>query len=466
MVVGSGVIVVSDEEIKGAYEQARLGVLELSDVMVLSDRLSAAGQRRVAIELYCIWIDMTPNALVYIGCFNCGVLMSSDGQSAQAEAMYRKALGLNSNFLQARMNLANCLEARGLADEALAQWRAALAFEEIAQPENRSLQLHALNNLGRLLEIERNYQDSLAALEESFAIDSTQKDVLLHLVHLRQKMCRWPIYNPPEGITREEMISGTSPLASVAAFDDPPLLLSIAKRFVAHKYSFETENMAPPGGYGHERIRVGYLSSDFCLHAVSLLTVQLFELHNHVNFEIYGFSWSREDGTSLRSRVISAMDQYIPIGQMGDREAAECIRSHEIDILIDLQGLTSGARPQILSYRPASVQITYLGYTGTTALPWIDYVISDNYLIPDELAPYFTEKPLYLPNCFQVSDTRREVAEKSHRVENNLPVDALVFCAFNNNYKFTPEIFNDWMNILNRVPHSVLLLLADNECAQ
>ncbi len=456
----------NDAEVIEALELARQGTLDLVPLMGLADRLVAAGRRGEAIAIYQVWIERSIHPFTYVACFNCGVLASAEGQPELAELMYRNALTLNADLVQARMNLANCLEQRGVAEEALAQWRIALAFEGMELPENRSLQLHALNNLGRLLETEKKYQDSLAALEESFAIDPTQKDVLLHLVHLRQKMCYWPIYNPPEGITRQEMINGTSPLASVAAFDDPPLQLSIAKRFVAHKYSLETGNLASPVGYGHDRIRVGYLSSDFCLHAVSLLTVQLFELHDHEQFEIYGFCWSREDGTPLRRRVISAMDQFISIGQMGDREAAECIRSHEIDILIDLQGLTSGARPQILSYRPAPVQITYLGFTGTTGLPWIDYVISDKYLIPEELAPHFMEKPLWMPNCFQVSDVKRESATAPTRQENGLPEEGFIFCAFNNNYKYTPEMFAVWMNIIKRVPGSVLWILADNEWAE
>jgi predicted O-linked N-acetylglucosamine transferase (SPINDLY family) len=457
----------SESAEKSAFISAEQGNLELIELMGAADRLNAAGLKDQTISLYKLWLENTTSPLAYVGYFNLGVELASGRETIQAEAMYRKALEQNPQFIRARLNLGNCLEQQKRDDEALEEWRIALETESIHLPENLSLQLHALNNLGRLLEIKKNYQESLVMLEKSFSLDPTQQDVLLHLVHLIQKICRWPIYVPPKGITKQEMINGTSPLAMLAASDDPALQLAAAKQFVDNKYPVTSnEAMAPRCGYAHEKIRIGYLSSDFCLHAVSLLTVELLELHNHERFEVYGFCWSREDGTSIQNRIIKAMDHYIKIGNMNDKEVAECIRSHEIDIMVDLQGLTSGARPLILSYRPAPLQMTYLGFPGTTGLPWIDYVIADKYLIPDELTPYHTEKPLYMPNCFQSSDTKREVGSMPTRAENGLPEKAFVFCSFNNNYKFTPELFAVWMRILKRVPGSVFWLLADNEWAK
>lgn len=457
----------SDSLEKSAFILAEQGTLEIIDLMGAADRLKSAGLKDQTIALYRLWLEHSTSPLMYVGYFNLGVELASERDYLQAEAMYRKALELNPEFIRARLNLGNCLEQQKRDDDALVQWRIALESKSILLPENLSLQLHALNNLGRLLEMKKNYKESLAKLEESFALDPTQRDVLLHLVHLVQKICRWPIYVPPKGITKEEMINGTSPLAMLAASDDPALQLAAAKQFVEHKYPVtSTESLAPKHGYKHEKIRIGYLSSDFCLHAVSLLMVELLELHDHDKFEVYGFCWSRVDETSIQKRVQKSMDHYIKIGEMNDKEAADCIRSHEIDIMVDLQGLTSGARPLILSYRPATLQMTYLGFPGTTGLPWIDYVIADKYLIPEELAPFHTEKPLYMPNCFQSSDSKREVGPMPTRADNGLPEKAFVFCSFNNNYKFTPEMFASWMRILKRVPGSVFWLLADNEWAK
>ena len=454
----------TDSPEKAAFILAEQGMLEIIELMGVADRLKSAGHKDKTISLYRLWLEHTTSPLAYVGYFNLGVELASEREYIQAEAVYRKAIELSPGFTRARLNLGNCLEQQKREDEALEQWRLALETESILLPENLPLQLHALNNMGRLFEMKKNYKDSLEKLEESFALDPTQRDVLLHLVHLIQKVCRWPVFVPPKGITKEEMINGTSPLAMLAASDDPRLQLAAAQQFIEHKYpKITAEPLAPRGGYKHEKIRIGYLSSDFCLHAVSLLMVELLELHNHDQFEVYGFCWSRVDETSIQKRVQKSMDHYIKIGEMSDKEAADCIRSHEIDIIIDLQGLTSGARPLILSYRPATLQMTYLGFPGTTGLPWIDYVIADKYLIPEELAPFHTEKPLYMPNCFQSSDSKREVGLMPTRADNKLPAKAFVFCSFNNNYKFTPEMFASWMRILKRVPGSVMWLLADNE---
>ena len=244
-----------------------------------------------------------------------------------------------------------------------------------------------------------------------------------------------------------------------ALTDYPP------KSFIERKYNSTFKQLSPVGRYNHDKIRIGYLSSDFCSHVVPYLMVELFELHSRNKFEIYGFCWSRDDGSTLRRRVISAMDHFISIKDMNDTQAAETILSNEIDILIDLQGLSMGARPIILAQRPAPLQITYLGYPGTTGMPWIDYVVADRYVIPEESAQYYTEKPLYMPHCFQVSDSKREVASKPSRADYFLPEDVFVFCSFNNNYKFTPEMFIIWMRILKKVPKSVLWLLSNNEWA-
>ena len=452
---------------KSAFISAEQGTLDIVELMNVAERLNSAGRKDSTISLYRLWLEHTVSPLAYVAWFNLGVVLAAGGEHLQADAMYRNALDLNPDLLQARLNLGNCLEQQKREDDALDQWRIVAYSKNIDLPENRKFQLHALNNLGRLLEIKKQYQASLEMLEKSFSVDPTQRDVLIHLVHLTQKICRWPVYNPPKGTTKLEMLKYTSPLAMLAVSDDPALQLSAAKHFVEHKYAVQnTEELAPKEGYSHKKIRIGYLSSDFCLHAVSLLTVELLELHDHNQFEVYGFSWSREDGSALRKRVINAMDHYIRIDSMSDKEAADCIRSHEIDIIIDLQGLTSGARPLILSHRPAVVQMTYLGFPGATGLPWIDYVIADKFLIPNELIPHHTEKPLYMPNCFQSSDSKREVGEMPSRAANDLPENAFVFCVFNNNYKFTPELFASWMRIIKRVPGSVLWLLEDNEWAR
>lgn len=449
-----------------AQERARQGTMDAVDLLVTVNHLSDAGRKSAAKELYLSWINHTVSPFAYVAHFNLGALLAADGEYSRAEQMNRKALELNPDLIQARLNLGSNLEQLGRAEESLEQWRTALTHKSIGNPENHELHLHALNNLGRLLESGKKFPLAQEALEKSLVLDPDQPDVLLHLGHLRQKQCTWPLNIIRKANSKAQSAVGCSPLALLAASNDPELQLAAARWFVGHKFQADNDTLAPAGGYRHRKIRVGYLSSDFCLHAVSLLTAELFELHDRDDFEVYGFCWSREDASALRARVSQAMDHFLRIGAMNDREAAECIRSHEIDILVDLQGLTSGARPLILSHRPAPVQMTYLGFPGTTGLPWIDYVIADSYVIPEGTAQFFTEKPLYLPHCFQVSDSKRPVGPMPRRLDNDLPENSVVFCSFNNNYKFTPELFAAWMRILKRTPESVLWLLADNEWAQ
>ncbi|MBS4050456.1 MAG: acetylglucosamine transferase, partial [Methylomonas sp.] len=258
------------------------------------------------------------------------------------------------------------------------------------------------------------------------------------------------------------MRQSTSALAMLSLSDDPEAQLAAARHYVEHKLSKNLPRLAPTASYGHGKIRIAYCSSDFCLHPVAMLTAELFELHDREQFEVYGYCWTQQGHSPLRQRIIDAMDHFERIDSLTDEAAARLIREHEIDILVDLHGQTLGARANLLAYRPAPIQITYLGLPATTGLPSIDYVIADRFLIPEEYACYYSEKPLYMPDVYQVSDRQRKINPAPSRESCKLPAEAFVFCSFNNNYKYTPELFEAWMNILRRVPDSVLWLLADN----
>ena len=392
--------------------------------------------------------------------------MSNEGDMDGAVVSYRKAIELAPTFLQPRLNLGLVLERMGRIDEAIAEWRWVDQNMSLAQPESKSMVLLAINNLGRILEAKKQLYEALSYLTKSLTIEPQQPDTLHHWVHLRQKLCCWPIYTPILGVSPELMKRSTSILAMLNISDDPAAQLEAARQFVDRKVVSNVASLANPKGYGHTRLRIAYVSSDFCLHPVALLTAELFELHARDHFEIYGYCWSPEDGSELRHRVISAMDHFVRIDQMTDKEAAQRIREDEIDILVDLQGQTSGARANLLAYRPAPVQITYLGLPATTALPSIDYVIADRFLIPEDTVQYYSEKPLYMPDVYQVSDRKRAVGPKPTRESCGLPEEGFVYCSLNSNYKYTPEMFDVWMSILRRTPGSVLWLLSDNSWAE
>lgn len=451
------------QETEQAYAMSSQGVLSIIDLFNAAQRLIDAKHPDIAIQLYRIWLNHTDSPIAYAVHFNLGVALSNANDDAGAEEAYRAAIAQKSTFIEGHLNLATLLERTERAEEALITWRAVLSFVNLKVLADGVFYVQALNNLGRLLEIRKELPEAEAMLARSLKQDPKQPSAITHWVHIRQKLCEWPVYSNSLGIPMKDMLVGTSALAMLSASDDPALQLITAKRYVEEKVLKDVSYLSSRQSYSHERLRIGYLSSDFCSHAVSILTAELYGLHDRSKFEVFGFCWSNEDGSPLRARVIGGMDHHIKIGTLGDQDAAKLIRSHEIDILIDLHGLTLGTRHNILSYRPAPVQITWLGFPGPTALPEIDYVLCDLFVFPPELEPFFTEKPLRLPNVFQVNDRQRLIGPCLTKESCGLPEDVFVFCCFNNTYKITPEVFGAWMRILKRVPNSILWLVADND---
>jgi len=432
----------------------------------LAEDLGSRRRHADVATLYERWLARTRSPVRHVICFNLGVARTSLDDLAAAERAYRDSIAESPEFPQAWFNLGSVLERLGRPEEALSTWQSMLD-RTIVEP-SRSLELYLLvrNNLGRLLEEQREFERAEQHLRASLAADPEQPKAIQHWVHLRQKQCRWPVLADLTAPTPGALQSATSPLAMLSASDDPGLQLASAARFVKQRMDVREPALAPPGGYAHARLRLGFLSSDLCMHAVGLLTVELLELLDRERFEVFGFCWTREDGTPLRERIKRALEHFVPIGGLDDGTAAQQIRAREIDILIDLHGITSGARPEILARRPAPVQVTYLGFPGPTALPCVDYMVVDRYLVPDAERPFYLETPLYLPDVFQCSDRQRPIGPLPTRAQCELPDDAFVFCSFNNNYKFNPEMFEAWLRILARVPGSVLWLLADNRWAR
>ncbi len=440
--------------------------INLLQLLEMADRLSAQGREPLAAVLYQTWLRRNRTTHDHLAWFNLGVILFNQRDFEGAREAYSRALQLSPRFLQPRFNLGLVYEQLGQSDAATAQW---LHIENTAVPDDeadRPLLLLALNNLGRHYEDCGRYAEALAALTRSLRLEPDQAKVIHHWVFLRAKQCVWPVYEAMGPLTTEMERQHTSAMAMIALSEDPAMQLAAARQYVATSLNLDVQRLAPAKPYRHRKLRIGYCSSDFCLHPVAMLTVELFELHDREQFEIYGFDWSREDRSPLRQRVETAMDHFERIHTLSDEAAARRIRECEIDILVDLQGQTLGARANMLAYRPAPVQITYLGLPATTGLPFIDYVIADRYLIPESSQPFYSEKPLYLPDIYQVSDRQRSVAPVPSRADCGLPPNAFVFCSFNNNYKFTPEVFAAWMRILQRVPGSVLWLLADNVWSQ
>ena len=443
-------------------KMARKGTLPLAELLTMAESLQNSGMTDAALELYEVWTGHSSDSNKSLAMFNYGSLLQSTGKTAEAEKIYRECLAERPYFAQPCINLGLILERRGEREQAIAIWNGLLSAEALKVDVPVDMLVVAWNHVGRVREDLKLYQLAEVALIKSLALKPDQPGVIQHWIHIRQKACDWPIYQPLPGISHYQMLMATSPLAMLAYSEDPVQQLLTAHAFVGRTYSFKQETLSQGRVYRHERTRIAYVSGDLCVHAVGLLLAELFEGHDRSKYEIYAYDFSLEDGTPHRQRLKKSIDNIRFVHGLTDRQVAEVVLHDEIDVLIDLHGLSAGARPGIFALHPAPLQGTYLGFIGTTGMPWFDFVITDNKAFPPELEPYFAEKPLRLSSSFIPLTPETDAPLTVTREQYGLPTDAFVMAAFGNSYKFTPELFSVWLSLLNDIPQAVLWLVDDN----
>ncbi|SMF97207.1 Glycosyl transferase family 41 [Methylomagnum ishizawai] len=214
----------------------------------------------------------------------------------------------------------------------------------------------------------------------------------------------------------------------------------------------------PPTG---PRIRLGYLSCDFHEHATAHLMAELFESHDRERFEVCAYSYGPDDGKGMRERLERGFERFVDIEHLSIAEAARAIHADRVDILIDLKGYTRATRTAILTFRPAPIQVNYLGYPGTLGGDICDYIVTDGFLTPPGSEADYSEAFAYLPGTYQPHGRRAPIGTRPTRKEAGLPEAGFVFCCFNQAYKITPEVFDLWCGLLGAVPGSVLWLLGN-----
>ena len=258
-----------------------------------------------------------------------------------------------------------------------------------------------------------------------------------------------------------------APFTLLGYSGEPAPQLQCAKNYIEHHVPLPLRPLWTGAIWRHDKVRIAYLSADFHQHATAYLMAELFERHDRSRFEIIGVSLGRDDNSEMRKRLVAAFDQFHDVRAKNDEEVAKLLHDLQVDIAIDLKGYTRDARPGILAYRPAPIQASYLGFPGTMGAEFIDYIIADKTVAPFEHQPFYTEKIVHLPDCYQVNDSKRKIAERTPtRQEAGLPEQGFVFCCFNNNWKITPDVFGVWMRLLHAVEGSVLWLFGDNESAE
>jgi predicted O-linked N-acetylglucosamine transferase (SPINDLY family) len=265
-------------------------------------------------------------------------------------------------------------------------------------------------------------------------------------------------------VERGEKIA--TPLSSILLSSSPVLQRRVAEIWI--QASAPSNNMLPKiiKRPRRDKIHIGYFSGDFHNHATSWLMAELLEKHHRSQFEVTAFSFGPDEKDEMRDRLAKAFHKFLDVRNNSDEEIATLARKLDIDIAVDLKGFTTDARTGIFAFRAAPIQVNYLGYPGTMAAEYIDYLIGDLTLVPGFQQKYYSEKIAYLPDSYQANDTKRQIADKVFtRAELGLPQDGFIFCCFNNNYKITPDVFDYWMKIIRQVGGSVLWLLEDNTTA-
>jgi predicted O-linked N-acetylglucosamine transferase (SPINDLY family) len=393
---------------------------------------------------------------------NLGAALQELKRFDEAVAHFRKTLALNPNHAQAHNNLATAFKEIGRFDEAAAHYQKALAINP------GDAEVHS--NLGSVLLELKRYDAAAEAFDAAIKHNPELEFVEGDRIQARLQNCDWTNYEADRARIEEGVKNGkkvTAPWIFLSLSSSSALQQKCARIFVAHKCPEPQQRAWKGKRYAHDRIRVAYLSADFRDHATSRLIVEMIERHDRTKFEIFAISFGPNDKSAIRARVEKAFEHFIEVRLKSDREVAELMRSLEIDIAVDLMGFTQYERANLLAMRPAPVQVNYLGYAGTVAADFVDYIIADPIIIPPDDRPFFTEKIAYLPHCYQPTDTTRPTHNSSlDRRAAGLPSDGFVFCSFNNSYKIRPELFDIWMRLLNRFDGSVLWLLeASSTCS-
>jgi predicted O-linked N-acetylglucosamine transferase (SPINDLY family) len=441
--------------------QGRMTQVEL---MAHAQQLESQGEMRAAANLYALWINHAQATDKHFALFNYAGMLQNLKKIPEALQAYEAAIALKGEFPQPYINLGLLLEKQGDDTHALEIWLRLVSRRFLKTPPTNEFLTMALNHIGRVQEKLKNYAQAEQALEESLSIDPTQPGVIQHWVHIRQKSCQWPVFKPLPGVSLADMKRYTSPLAMLALTEEPAVQLLNSQSFVARTYKFKEENLCAGRTYNHPKLRVGYVSGDFREHAVGFLLPGLLRGHGD-DCELFAYDYSPEEQTTLRLSLKQQFHHFKSIHDMTDRQAAELILADEIDVLIDLHGLSSGARPGIFALRPAPRQGAYLGFMGPTGMPWIDFVVADEQVLPDELSLYFTERPLYVKGSFLPLVSYVNDSIKVMRSQVGLPENSFVMASFGNTYKITPEMFETWLRLLKRVPDAVLWLIDDNEAS-
>jgi predicted O-linked N-acetylglucosamine transferase (SPINDLY family) len=321
----------------------------------------------------------------------------------------------------------------------------------------------ALNDLGQ-------FKDAIASFSRGMELQSRLKGLYGARCLARMRICDWSGFESEVADLSARVERGeaaTPPYHLLGLSGSAHLQRQAAETWVREQCRPDASLGAFPSWTPHERIRIGYFSADFRNHPVSILAAELFETHDRSRFEITAFAFGPPSEGAMRKRLERAFERFLDVRDRSDLQIAQLARELQIDIAVDLSGFTQHCRPGIFALRAAPLQVGFLGYPGTMGAPYIDYLLADPTLIPQQCRVHYREQILYLPHSVMPHDSQQPIAQAGvTRRQAGLPDSGFVFCGFNNVAKITPDTFARWMRILSAVPGSVLWLSATHPSAQ
>jgi protein O-GlcNAc transferase len=384
-----------------------------------------------------------------------GNVVFEANRHAETFAAYDKAIALKPDLAEAWLGRGNTFNDLKCYDDALAAFDRALSLK----PDLTE----AWSGRGNAFAGLKRYGEAFTAYDKALALNPDLAGLEGERIHCKMYLCDWSDFETECDHLVQSVRNGkenTNPFAFLGVGSSAEDQFDCAQLWTRKRYPPLGQPLWRGEPYKHDKIRVGYVSSDFRRHPVADLIAGVLECHDRSQFDVLGISIGSDDNSEIRRRLVRSFDTFIDAQTLSVDEVAKRIREEEIDILIDLNGATSNARTEIFARRPAPIQVNYLGYPGTMGAGYIDYIVADPVLIPASQRKSYMEKIAYLPHSYLPHDhTSRPVSDRSfERGEFGLPADGFVFCCFNNAYKLNPQLFRSRMKLLKAVEGSILWL--------
>lgn len=409
-----------------------------------------SGELEPAIERWRQVVQLNPRQFAALA--NLGTALWQRGEYPEAITHLRAAIAIDGSHAQMHDNLAQAYYAYGVEQHRAGQLAAAVGSYEQALTVTPKF-AQAWRDRGRALETLQKLSDALVSYQHAVELDPDDAGSVAGMLSCSVRSCEWELAGHSLERLRQlpQGLAAIHPFLALSVFDDPAELKVIAAARSAGGTLTAAVPRRPDG-----RIRIAYVSSDLRDHPVAHLVVGLLERHDRQQFEVHAIALNPGADERLRRSV----EHWHDVGAQSDLEIAQRMRALQIDIAIDLNGHTVGARPGIFANRAAPIQVGYLGYAGTSGAPYMDYLVADDVVIPHGAEGWYTEKVVRLPRCVLPNDDQRPIAAAPSRESAGLPAHGFVFCAFTNGYKINPPVFDVWMRLLREIPGSVLWLRA------